>query len=296
MLACVLRVDFEGMCNFRLLPDVAESIKSIPEFGCLCGGPTAAEGLLVAKTDDDRRAALRSVFAAIMEAKDDDVKSALDKVIKRLKAAAVRTPQDDLFMRLAGYYPGDVGCFAAYLLNHVCIKPGQAFFMAANEPHAYLKGQCVEIMACSDNVVRAGLTPKFKDVDTLVDMLTYQAGPPKIMEGDAVDKYSTLYQPPAEEFQLTKIAIPAGTTYELPPAAGPGILMVMDGSGWIGLASELAAGEEKLDCRMPVSMGSIYFVDDSKSVVVQAEPSAVLGASAPDLFIFRAGTNQSFSA
>jgi mannose-6-phosphate isomerase len=29
-------------------------------------------------------------------------------------------------------------------------------------------------MAASDNVVRAGLTPKFKDVDTLVDMLTYE--------------------------------------------------------------------------------------------------------------------------
>lgn len=29
-------------------------------------------------------------------------------------------------------------------------------------------------MACSDNVVRAGLTPKFKDVDTLVSMLTYK--------------------------------------------------------------------------------------------------------------------------
>jgi hypothetical protein len=31
----------------------------------------------------------------------------------------------------------------------------------------------VEIMALSDNVVRAGLTPKFKDVKTLCDMLHY---------------------------------------------------------------------------------------------------------------------------
>jgi hypothetical protein len=41
--------------------------------------------------------------------------------------------------------------------------------------HAHLRvaGDCVECMACSDNVVRAGLTPKFKDVPTLCDMLTY---------------------------------------------------------------------------------------------------------------------------
>ena len=36
---------------------------------------------------------------------------------------------------------------------------------------------CVECMACSDNVVRAGLTPKFKDKQTLCDMLTYISRP-----------------------------------------------------------------------------------------------------------------------
>jgi len=48
--------------------------------------------------------------------------------------------------------------------------------LAANEPHAYLKGDCVECMATSDNVVRAGLTPKLKDSDTLIKMLTYNLG------------------------------------------------------------------------------------------------------------------------
>ncbi len=38
---------------------------------------------------------------------------------------------------------------------------------------SYLDGHCIECMACSDNVVRAGLTPKFKDVDQLCSMLTF---------------------------------------------------------------------------------------------------------------------------
>lgn len=46
-------------------------------------------------------------------------------------------------------------------------------FLRANLPHAYLSGDCVECMACSDNVVRAGLTPKFMDVPTLCSMLDY---------------------------------------------------------------------------------------------------------------------------
>ena len=58
------------------------------------------------------------------------------------------------------------------------MQPGEALFLGANEPHAYLYGDCVECMAASDNVVRAGLTPKFKDVETLTSMLTYTDGPP----------------------------------------------------------------------------------------------------------------------
>ena len=38
----------------------------------------------------------------------------------------------------------------------------QAIYLAANEPHAYVSGQIIECMATSDNVVRAGLTPKLR--------------------------------------------------------------------------------------------------------------------------------------
>lgn len=48
------------------------------------------------------------------------------------------------------------------------------------------KGDCMECMARSDNVVRAGLTPKYKDVDTLASMLTYNTSPPLILEGNLV--------------------------------------------------------------------------------------------------------------
>ena len=47
-------------------------------------------------------------------------------------------------------------------------------FLGPNLIHAYLSGDCVECMACSDNVVRAGLTPKLIDVPTLCSMLEYR--------------------------------------------------------------------------------------------------------------------------
>ena len=45
---------------------------------------------------------------------------------------------------------------APLFLNYLLIAPGESFFMAANEPHAYVAGEILECMACSDNVVRAG--------------------------------------------------------------------------------------------------------------------------------------------
>ena len=47
-----------------------------------------------------------------------------------------------------------------------------------------IRGDCVEVMACSDNVVRMGCTPKLRDVPVLLEMLTYRAGLPRVLKGD----------------------------------------------------------------------------------------------------------------
>ena len=68
-----------------------------------------------------------------------------------------------------------IGIFAPFMLNHLSLKANESFFMGPNVPHAYLAGDCIECMALSDNVVRVGLTPKFKDIPTLVEMLCYES-------------------------------------------------------------------------------------------------------------------------
>ena len=71
---------------------------------------------------------------------------------------------------------------ASYFLNLVTLAPGQAMYLPANEPHAYVSGELVEAMAASDNVIRAGLTPKLRDTGVLCSSLTYSQarcpGPP----------------------------------------------------------------------------------------------------------------------
>ncbi|KAH8051595.1 Mannose phosphate isomerase [Aureococcus anophagefferens] len=107
------------------------------------------------------------------------------------------------------------------------LAPGEAIFLPAGEPHAYLKGDCVEAMACSDNVVRAGLTPKFKDVDVLCDMLSYGMGPPAVLPPAPT---KTLYAPPVPEFRLLRLELAAGEAADLPPTPSFGVLVCVSGA------------------------------------------------------------------
>jgi len=79
-----------------------------------------------------------------------------------------------LVLQLEKQYPADIGVISAFFLNYVKLNSGEALYLGANEPHAYLYGDCIECMATSDNVVRAGLTPKLRDIQTLCSMLTYK--------------------------------------------------------------------------------------------------------------------------
>lgn len=64
-------------------------------------------------------------------------------------------------------------------------------------------------MACSDNVVRAGLTPKFKDVETLCSMLNYHGEPPKnkLFKPKTEDEFHQIFKPPVPDFAVVKIEV-----------------------------------------------------------------------------------------
>jgi mannose-6-phosphate isomerase len=90
-------------------------------------------------------------------------------------------------------------------------------------------------MAASDNVVRSGLTPKFKDVQTLVKMLTYNHGPAEsqILKGDPYQssKTSVLYDPPIEEFSILRTNLSASQSEDFAAIQGPSIIIITSGSG-----------------------------------------------------------------
>lgn len=94
-----------------------------------------------------------------------------DSAITSLLSYANTHKNDALYLQileLAEQYLGDIGLFSPLLLNTVTLMPGEAMFLDACTPHAYINGTGLEIMANSDNVLRAGLTPKYIDVLELI--------------------------------------------------------------------------------------------------------------------------------
>ncbi len=74
-------------------------------------------------------------------------------------------------IEVSEHFPDDVGTVASLLLNRLTLQPGEAAFLGAGIIHAHLSGMCLEVMACSDNVLRAGLTNKHIDRAALVRCL-----------------------------------------------------------------------------------------------------------------------------
>lgn len=120
----------------------------------------------------------------------------------------------------------------------------------------------IECMATSDNVVRAGLTPKLRDVDTLVEMLTYEAGPASqqllrpTSFSDSEEKTDLLYDPPIDEFSVVRVSLEKEGKTKHRAVEGPSICVVTKGEG------EVSWGEGKEELKK----GDVVFVGAGEEV------------------------------
>jgi mannose-6-phosphate isomerase len=262
--------DFQALCGFRPVAELLAQLDATPELAVALGSAAVAQ-LRAAHGDDElERAALALALRHLMNMPDADVAALLSKLVSRIQSES--QPSDagraELLLRLHAAYPGDVGVLCSLLLNYTTLRPGEGVFLGANEPHAYLLGDCIECMACSDNVVRAGLTPKFKDKETLVDMLTYNRGPVAVL-GGAADASGSVrsYASPVPEFSVTRVDVAAGQTHRLAARVGPSIAILVNGTGRLGA----------LDCCRP---GSAAFIAHQTAVdLVATEALTVYVAS-----------------
>jgi mannose-6-phosphate isomerase len=83
-------------------------------------------------------------------------------------------------------------------------------------------------MANSDNVVRVGLTSKFKDYKALLDILKYEPGPVAILGGNP-DNEIVIYETPAPEFRVSRFRLQAGAQRNVDTGHKPEVLIITQG-------------------------------------------------------------------
>lgn len=259
---------FEALCCFRPVAQIASSLANVPELRAVVGEQIAADfcqqfltsSSSSSLSDQHKKIALRQIFTCLMKSQPDLVACQLRRLTARLQLEEkqqqqVLNDQSRLVIRLSEQFSDDVGCFCVYFLNYSVLQPGEALYMAPNEPHAYLSGDCVECMANSDNVVRAGLTPKLKHVDILCNMLTYEDDMLERLKfsGHSLldHQFMRIYRlPDVKEFQVLSVQLPeknVHTSWKLPAAS---VLLVLDGK------CQFTAGDA---CRMSAQRGSVFF-------------------------------------
>jgi mannose-6-phosphate isomerase len=179
----------------------------------------------------DEKIIIKRVFARLIEnsvSDKEELENVLEKLYHRISKKKKRTEIEKYFLKLHNKYNADVGLLILFFLNLVHLKRGEAIFTKPGILHAYLKGNILECMSNSDNVIRAGLTPKHKDIDSLLKVLTYELNLPKIIRGKK-KRNSLVYQTEAQEFQL-EIYNLNREELKFKNQTGPRILLVLNGS------------------------------------------------------------------
>lgn len=200
----------------------------------------------------------KALYKEVMQMPQEKVDDLLVPIVKAALKKKKLLPKTDPAYWAAKYYGDkevkniDRGIFSIYFFNLLHIKKGEGIFQGAGLPHAYLEGKNIELMANSDNVLRAGLTPKHIDVPELMKHVIFKGITPEILKGRNDGRGIFMYDCPAPDFALAAIQLKDGEKASY-AAQSPEIILVMEGVAKLkgtrtltlkkGEAAFVAAGE-----------------------------------------------------
>lgn len=217
-----------SLAGFRPIIEIKELLNSRYEFRKYYGGKLVDEFLNEEENGKSEKLIGEFVNIVLKSADDTDfLKNIIDEVIINIKNNNNPTPHEKIVSEQFEEYGYDVGLLIILFMNIVILEKSQAIFTGPGIPHAYLKGNIVECMANSDNVVRAGLTPKFKDIKTLTEILNYEFTIPKILNEDK--QKNVKFESPTEEFSLSSFNLKKNDSIEFVNKGRIKIFLVTEG-------------------------------------------------------------------
>lgn len=153
---------------------------------------------------------------------------------------------------IARRFPNDSSAALTLVLNYCVLAPGDVLFVPAGTIHAYLSGLGLEIMATSDNVLRAGMTTKHIDIPALIESLSTTPTSNPMMT-PLTEEGVEQFRPPVDDFLFDVVAVDGPREYSIP---GPAIVVAIDGD--VSLAGQQI---------LPLRRGSAAVIERGESVV-----------------------------
>ncbi|KAL4899784.1 hypothetical protein BDW74DRAFT_107651 [Aspergillus multicolor] len=243
--------EFELFAGFKPLADIEALMKLKPLSQFVPAN---------ASLDDEL---LRQITKKFLQLPPEAVKDLVTQVHSLPKAefGSKHEYVPDLLERVSKQYSeSDNGALVAVLLmNYMVLQPGEAVCVPADSIHAYLKGDILECMARSDNVLATGFCPRAdrNNVELFAKTLSFkphsidqaQLGRKKSERGEKQKTYE--YAPPFSEFNVLATILEPGDEERHAAIGGPSLAIVTKGS-----AELVIEGKEKLQAHE----GSVWFV------------------------------------
>ncbi|MEB5922648.1 mannose-6-phosphate isomerase, class I [Franconibacter daqui] len=206
-------------------------------------------------------------FVCLMQLAPQAKSNVLKQLKESLEAGGFVHLQEFL-IRLQQDYPGDIGILAPLFLHCITLEPGEAMFLQGGTLHAYVHGTAVEVMACSDNVLRAGLTPKKINVPELVNCTvfseTHEHTLKLVADTAGTDRH---YPVPVEDFRFSVMGNCQQKRIEVDSAQ---ILLVLEGFTTLrdtrGEEMRLRAGQSVF---IPALTEAYFLTQTGQSCLVQ---------------------------
>ncbi|MCL2422597.1 MAG: mannose-6-phosphate isomerase, class I [Micrococcales bacterium] len=258
---------FEAMCGFRTPRRAAEVLAGL--------GTPLSDDLSSTLRDEPSATGVREVFTRLVTPElapnPGEVAQLVEACRLRLESGSPSPRADRTVVMLAAQFPGDPGVVTSLLLNPVTLRPGEALFIPAGGVHSYLHGLAVEVMASSDNVLRAGLTSKHVDVPEMLRNVDYVAAPPIRIAPETFHQATRVYYAPVDDFELSVTDVPADGVVRRLPGLGPRVVLCLDGSVVLAANNQTAM----------LPRGHAAFVCDGDGPVTVGGKGTVVQAAVP---------------
>ncbi|QMU99188.1 mannose-6-phosphate isomerase, class I [Borrelia sp. A-FGy1] len=122
-----------------------------------------------------------------------DIENAISKIQENL--SFLERDRAYWFNEIYKVYGADIGLLVFLGMHIFKLNPGEVIYTESREVHAYLKGECLELMTNSDNVIRAGLTTKYINKNEMLKVGKFEEGRFSLLKVEEIDKFDAFKLP-----------------------------------------------------------------------------------------------------